>query len=88
MTKKQKPASEPDSVFFLKILILLIISTMWLRLSSNGEFSGVELNLPLGSAAAIFLVQFDHFTIDRKIEYVVVLLSSFISFFLPIGLII
>lgn len=87
MTSKQKQPREPDSVFFLKILVLLIISTMWLRFSSNGELSGTELNLPLGGAAAFVLVQFDHFAIDRKIEYVVVLISSFISFFLPVGII-
>ncbi len=74
---------ESDGTYFLKLVLFLIISSLWLRI----EFSdGTLLPLPLGAAIAVLYAMHDHFQIDRKIELALILVGMFISFWLPIGI--
>lgn len=83
MAKKQK---ESDSLFFLKILMFFILGTVWLRFDTV-DFLGLSA-VPIGLPVGIMFASHDHFMIDRKIEYTILLVSTVISFFLPIGLVI
>ena len=82
-TALRKNTNESDGAYFLKLVLFLIISSLWLRI----EFSdGTLLPLPLGAAIAVIYAMHDHFQIDKKIELALILVGMFISFWLPIGI--
>ncbi len=77
-------ASTPyDSVFLLKIALYLILGSMWLKISHGAR---VVFPLPVGLIVGVSFAFHDHFQIDRKIEYAVLLVAMLIGFFAPFGL--
>ena len=80
---KNKNTHESDGAFFLKIVLFLIISSLWLRVEYS---SGTVMPLPIGAAIAVIYAMHDHFQIDKKIELALILVGMFISFWLPIGI--
>ena len=74
-TKKAK-ADEPYAVYLLKILLYFILGTIWIRHSGTTVF-------PLGLVLGILFSTHDHFRIDRKIEYAILLVASMLAFFGP-----
>lgn len=74
---------EPDSVFFLKIVIFLILGTQWIYIESLPNW---QAPIPVGLILGLVFATHEHFQIDRKIEYAVLLVATFIAFWLPIGI--
>lgn len=74
MTKRSKPAKavEGDNTYFLKILIYLVLGTIWIK------FNGY-LVLPAGLLLGVIIAQKDHFAIDRKVEYAILLIAAIIG---------
>lgn len=72
-----------DGVYLLKLLLYLLLGSMWIKLSH-----GAHLNLPLpaGFVAGLIFSGHEHFRIDRKIEYAVLLVAMLIGYFAPYGL--
>jgi ABC-type dipeptide/oligopeptide/nickel transport system permease component len=87
MAKKSKKLSksEPDSAFLLKVVMYLVIGAQWLRIE---KFPDWQIPIPIGLLIGLFYASHDHFKLDRKMEYVLLLLVSFVSFWLPIGIIV
>ena len=75
MAKNKK--TEPDSVYFLKILLYFVLGTIWIASSSGKRV------VPIGLAMGLLFAHKDHFQIDRKIEYAVLLVSALVSLFGP-----
>jgi len=73
---------EPDSTFFLKIVMYMIIGSVWLYFDGS---SALWRAVPVGLVVGLLFVQHDHFAIDRKIEYAVLLVSAVLSYALPVG---
>ena len=70
MAQKNKlKRREADSVYFLKILLYFILGTIWVRSNGKAVF-------PLGFLLGIIFSSHDHFRIDRKIEYALLLLAA------------
>src|SRR5688572_5126891 len=82
--KAKKP--ELDSVYFLKIILFFIIGAIWLKTKSGDLLPGIS-NLPVGFFIGIIFARHDHFMIDRKIEYAVLLLAAILSYIAPIGVV-
>jgi hypothetical protein len=76
---------EKDSTFFLKLTVFLILGSQWIYIQNGDDW---QLPIPVGLIIGIIFATHEHFIIDRKIEYVVLLFAAFISFWLPIGLLI
>ena len=74
---------EADSLFILKIFIYLILGVSWLKLSHGAT---LQLPLPLGFLIGLVLTTHEHFAIDRKIEYAVLLVALLIGYMAPFGL--
>jgi hypothetical protein len=72
---------EPDSVYFLKLVLYLIIGVQWFRISKGS----ITVPLPIGFIIGLLFARTDHFQIDRKIEYAILLVAMLIGFWLPIG---
>ena len=89
MAKQKRKASkttESDSVYFLKLILYFLFGTFWIRLLnvSIGPFE--HLSLPIGLLLGLLFASHEHFQIDRKIEFAVLLAATFISFYLPVGI--
>jgi hypothetical protein len=88
-TTAKKSASiknvEPDSTFFLKLVVFLILGSQWVYIESYPDW---QLPIPVGLILGLVFATHEHFQIDRKIEYAVLLVATFAAFWLPVGLII
>ena len=70
MVQKKKPKRrEADSVYFLKILLYFILGTIWIK--KDGQAL-----IPIGLIIGVLFASRDHFRIDRKIEYALLLLAA------------
>jgi hypothetical protein len=70
--KRTRNSNEPDSTYFLKILIYFVLGTIWLK-------ADTYLVFPVGMVLGILVAQHDHFAIDRRVEYAVLLISAVIG---------
>lgn len=78
--KKIAEKPEQDGVYILKIVLYFILGCLWIRFGGEDGFS-----LPVGFLVGILLASHEHFQIDRKIEYAVLLVATVLSFIAPIG---
>lgn len=86
MTKKQ--TNEPDSRYFLKLILYVMAGSFWLRLHAPIQVGDFAINaIPVGFAIGLIFAHHEHFQLDRKIEYAVLLIATIASFFLPTGII-
>ena len=83
-SKKRSSSTEMDSVFVFKMALFLILGSQWLYIVD--PTSSAQIPLPIGALIGIVFASQEHFKIDRKIEYVILLLSMFIGFWLPMGI--
>jgi len=77
--------NEPDSTFFLKLVIFLILGSQWIYIENFPEW---QIPIPVGLILGLVFASHEHFQIDRKIEYAVLLIATFAAFWLPLGLVI
>lgn len=81
--KRVVQTGESDSAYMLKLVMYLIIGSLWLKINTGNNS---ELPIPIGFVVGLFFAMHDHFQIDRKIEYALLLVAMFIGFWLPIGI--
>ncbi len=84
--KRRKSSKESDSAYFLKLVLYFILGTFWIRLMNVSLGPLNHLSIPVGLILGIIFASHEHFQIDRKIEYAVLLAATFISFYLPVGI--
>ena len=89
MKNKQKnKITEADSTYFLKIVVYILLGMFWVRFAAPiqvGDF--VFTAFPAGLLIALLFIRHDHFQIDRKIEYPVVIVAAIVSFFFSAGIV-
>jgi hypothetical protein len=86
-TKKQSN-SEPDSVYFLKLVLYVVLGSFWLKFASPLQIGDFLLHgFPLGLIIGLIFASHDHFKVDRKIEYAILILVTIVTFFLPAGIV-
>lgn len=78
--KLKKQTTEPDSVYFLKLVLYFLLGCLWVQFGGDDGFA-----LPVGLLIGIIFATHDHFQIDRKIEIAVLLIATILSFVAPIG---
>lgn len=77
-------SQELDGVFFLKLVFYVIIGSLWLK---TGTDSGdVSVSLPVGLIIGFLFALHEHFQIDRKIEFAVLIVAAFVGFLAPYGI--
>lgn len=81
--KKQTTTTDQNGVFFFKLVLYLIIGSLWIK-SAFG--SSVELDLPVGLIVGLAFATHEHFQIDKKIEFAVLLIAMLVGYFAPYGL--
>jgi len=78
--KKTKEPVERDGVYFLKLVLFFVVGCLWIQIGS-----GNGITLPVGLLFGVLLASHEHFQIDKKIEYAVLLIATILSFIAPIG---
>lgn len=86
----EKLVSEPDGVYVLKLVGILVLGTFWVKLAAPLKWSDILITgIPVGAIAAIILIRvFEKNFFDRKIWYAVLAMSSLISYFVPAGIVV
>ena len=90
-TKKKKitQPTETDSAYFLKLVLYVVLGSVWLKFADPFIIGGIVLNgLPIGLVLGLIFASHDHFQVDRKIEYAVLLVVTILSYFAPSGILI
>jgi hypothetical protein len=82
--------TEGDSVYFLKLVVVVILGTLWLKFASPLSWNGIPLAaFPLGTVVALIGIKlFERDQTDRKIWFAVLLVVMIISYFVPAGIVI
>ncbi len=75
---------QSDGTFVLKVLLYIIVGAQWLYITNPDK--GQQYPIPIGLVIGLFFASHEHFKLDRKIEYAVLLASMFVSFWLPMGI--
>jgi len=81
---------EADSTYFLKLVIVIILGTLWLKFKSpltwsDIPFGGFPIGLLVGLAGIALL---EKNPIDRKIWYAVLVIVAILSYFVPAGIVV
>ena len=81
---------ESDGTYFLKLIIVVILGTLWLKLAQPLSWQGIPIGgIPIGTIiglAGISLLEKSQ--ADRKIWYAVLIIVTIISYFVPAGIVI
>lgn len=81
-TKKTSKKANPqsfDGIYLLKLVLYLVIGAQWLTLSN--ATATFKLSLPIGLVLGVIFAAHEHFRIDRKIEYALLLVAALVGFF-------
>lgn len=81
---KKKRNTELDGAFVLKLVLYVILGSLWVKVHKNG--SNVDIPLPVGLLFGLLFTSHEHFRIDRKIEYAVVVIAALFGLIAPYGL--
>lgn len=72
-----------DGVYLFKLAFYLLLGSIWIKLSAGTSLS---VPIPIGLAVGLIFTAHEHFRIDRKIEYAVMLVAMLFGYFAPYGL--
>ena len=92
--KTKKPRINPnnvekDSTYFLKIVLYVILGSFWLKFDPALQVGDFTVHgVPLGLLIGIIFASHDHFAVDRRIEYAILLLITIFTFYIPAGIVI
>lgn len=89
MPQKRTKITETDSAYFLKIVLYVVMGSFWLKFSNPIPVGDFMIHaFPLGLLVGLIFAAHDHFQIDRKIEYAILILVTIITFFMPAGIVV
>lgn len=80
---------ETDSTYFLKLVVFVLLGTLWVKFSDPLVWMGLQFNaIPVGMLIGLLLVnKFEKYQADRKIWYAILLVVTIICYFVPAGII-
>ncbi len=81
---KKRVKLEPDSAFLLKTVMYLIVGAQWIRVVNPSLTK--EIPIPFGLVVGLLFAMHDHFRMDRKIEYAVLLVAMLVGFWSQTGI--
>lgn len=83
-SKKQTRSRQSDSTYFLKMVLYLLVGAQWVFIVDGALTRQVPV--PLGLIAGLLFARHEHFRIDRKIEYALLLTAMFVGFWSHVGI--
>lgn len=87
--KQKLLPEETDSAFLLKIVMYIILASVWIKFQEPIDLGFVGISgIPIGLFVGLIIARQDRFQIDRKIEYVVLIVMTVVTYFVPAGIVI
>ena len=80
----RKTKNQSDQAYILKMVLYLIVGSQWIWLV-NQDITR-QIPVPVGFILGLAFAWHDHFQIDRKIEYAVLLLAMLVGFWSHVGI--
>lgn len=82
---KRIPKSQPnDGAYLLKLVLYTIVGTQWLWFQTQTS----SIPVPVGLLIGLVFAMHEHFRVDRKIEFAVLLAAMLAGFVAKVGLVI
>jgi len=81
---KKSQTDELDGVYVLKLVLYVLLGSLWLKIHRADLVTGVPI--PVGLIVGLLFAAHEHFRIDRKVEYAVLVLAALIGLIVPYGL--
>jgi len=89
MAKKKSQQEEPDGTFLLKVVLYILAGSLWLKFDPALSIGGVFISgVPIGLLIGLLFARHEHFQLDRKLGYVILIIMTIVSFFLPTGIVV
>ena len=89
MPKKKQKQTESDSAYFLKLVLYVVVGSFWIKFAEPLVVGNVIFNgIPVGLMLGLLFASHDHFQVDRKIEYAILIVISILTYFVPAGIVI
>jgi hypothetical protein len=82
--KKKQTHTQLDGAYLLKLVMYMILGAQWLRIVDPAQTS--QIPIPIGLIIGFVFASHEHFKIDRKIEYAVLLVAMFVGFWSQMGI--
>jgi multisubunit Na+/H+ antiporter MnhE subunit len=81
---------EADGVYFLKLIIVVLLSTFWIKLASPLEWNSLHFGgFPFGALFSLVGVRlYERNQLDRKIWFAVIVIVMILSYFAPAGIVV
>lgn len=83
-TSKKQENQELDGVFILKIVLFVILGSIWVKFTKEG--SSLTFPIPVGLLIGLLFTTHEYFRVDRKIEYAVLACAALFGYLAPYGL--
>lgn len=77
--------SETNQTYFLKLVLYMIVGSQWLWIVDQSMSQ--QIPIPIGIGIGLLFARHEHFKLDKKIEYAVLLISMLVGFWAGTGLI-
>ncbi len=77
-------AQQLDGGYLLKLVLYMIIGAQWIRIVNPEQTH--QIPIPIGLIIGVIFASHEHFKIDRKIEYAVLLVAMFVGFWSQVGI--
>ncbi len=81
--RKQSSQMNSDGVYLLKLVLYVILGTQWLWIVPS---EGTSYPVPIGLLLGMIFAAHEHFRVDRKIEYAILLAAMLVGFVAKIGI--
>jgi hypothetical protein len=81
-TTAVKPTEEKDTTYLLKIALYLLVGAFWVTII----YEDTVIPLPLGFLLGLAFASHDHFKMDRKIEYAILVVGVVVGFVTGYGM--
>lgn len=86
---QKKSQTESDGAYFLKLVLYVVLGSLWLKFSEPIMIGSFIFNgIPIGLMLGLLFASHDHFQVDRKIEYALLIIIAILTYFLPAGIVI
>lgn len=86
----RKRITEADGTYFLKLVVVVILSTLWLKFVTPMTWNDIPFGaFPMGALIALVGIRlYEKDAIDRKIWYAVIVIVTILSYFVPAGIVV
>ncbi|TAH33214.1 hypothetical protein EYC59_05445 [Candidatus Saccharibacteria bacterium] len=81
---KKQPKPNLDGAFILKMVLYVILGSLWIKIGTEG--TGLHIPLPIGLGIGLLFASHEHFRTDRKIDYAVLVTAALFGYLAPYGL--